>query len=119
MITQIKGRLIEKSPTNLVIDCNGIGYDINISLNTLFGNTPKVIRKFNRSKVISVESDSIKGDVNSLLKKVLRNPTVAGKSFLITIADRSITGLVSRDQMVGPWQVPVADNSGTLCRRAH
>ena len=34
MITQIKGRLIEKSPTNLVIDCNGIGYEINISLNT-------------------------------------------------------------------------------------
>ena len=34
MITQIKGRLIEKSPTELVIDCNGIGYSINISLNT-------------------------------------------------------------------------------------
>ena len=34
MITQIKGRLIEKSPTNLVVDCNGIGYEINISLNT-------------------------------------------------------------------------------------
>ncbi|MEE3035562.1 MAG: Holliday junction branch migration protein RuvA [Bacteroidota bacterium] len=34
MITQIKGRLVEKSPTNLVIDCNGIGYDVNISLNT-------------------------------------------------------------------------------------
>ena len=34
MITQIKGRLIEKSPTELVVDCNGIGYSVNISLNT-------------------------------------------------------------------------------------
>lgn len=34
MITQIKGKLIEKSPTSLVVDCNGIGYEINISLNT-------------------------------------------------------------------------------------
>tara|TARA_Y100000590_G_scaffold204587_1_gene232036 strand:- start:4193 stop:8104 length:3912 start_codon:yes stop_codon:yes gene_type:complete len=109
----VVGEIVEGS--NLKVhDSLFNNYPINISLNTLFGNTPKVIRKFNRSKVISVESDSIKGDVNSLLKKVLRNPTVAGKSFLITIADRSITGLVSRDQMVGPWQVPVADNSVTL-----
>ena len=41
--------------------------------------------------------------------RVLRLPTVASKSFLITIGDRSITGMVNRDQMVGPWQVPVAD----------
>ena len=52
--------------------------------------------------------------INYLLRKVLRHPTVAGKSFLITIGDRSITGLISRDQMVGPWQVPVADNSVTI-----
>lgn len=36
-------------------------------------------------------------------------PAVASKSFLITIGDRSVTGLVARDQFVGPWQVPVAD----------
>jgi phosphoribosylformylglycinamidine synthase len=40
---------------------------------------------------------------------VLKLPTVASKSFLITIGDRSVTGLVAREQMVGPWQVPVAD----------
>ena len=40
---------------------------------------------------------------------MLRHPAVASKSFLITIGDRSITGQVARDQMVGPWQVPVAD----------
>lgn len=46
---------------------------------------------------------------SEVAKRVLRFPTVASKSFLITIGDRSVTGLVSRDQMVGPWQVPVAD----------
>ena len=46
--------------------------------------------------------------------RVLRHPAVANKSFLITIGDRSITGLVTRDQMVGPWQVPVADLGVTL-----
>ncbi len=40
---------------------------------------------------------------------LLRLPTIAEKTFLVTIGDRSVTGMVSRDQMVGPWQVPVAD----------
>ncbi len=43
------------------------------------------------------------------VERVLHHPAVASKSFLITIGDRTITGLVARDQMVGPWQVPVAD----------
>jgi phosphoribosylformylglycinamidine synthase len=42
-------------------------------------------------------------------KRVLQHPAVADKSFLITIGDRSVGGLVARDQMVGPWQIPVAD----------
>jgi phosphoribosylformylglycinamidine synthase len=46
--------------------------------------------------------------------RLLRLPTVAGKGFLVTIGDRSVTGMVSRDQMVGPWQVPVADAGVTL-----
>ncbi|MGS0758545.1 hypothetical protein ACVBEH_29785, partial [Roseateles sp. GG27B] len=45
---------------------------------------------------------------------VLRHPTVASKRFLITIGDRTVGGLNSRDQMVGPWQVPVADCAVTL-----
>ena len=48
-------------------------------------------------------------DLREAMDQVLRLPTVASKSFLITIGDRSITGQVARDQMVGPWQVPVAD----------
>ena len=46
--------------------------------------------------------------------RVLRLPTVADKTFLITIGDRSVTGMVARDQMVGPWQVPVADVAVTI-----
>ncbi len=52
----------------------------------------------------------------TLLDRVLRLPTVADKTFLITIGDRTVGGLISRDQMVGPWQVPVADVAVTLER---
>ena len=57
--------------------------------------------------------------------RVLRFPAVADKTFLITIGDRSVGGMVARDQMVGPWQVPVADAAVTLhsfrrlCGRGH
>ncbi|GIX22481.1 MAG: phosphoribosylformylglycinamidine synthase [Gammaproteobacteria bacterium] len=53
-------------------------------------------------------------DIGEAARRVLRLPAVAGKGFLVTIADRSVGGLVSRDQMVGPWQVPVADCGVTL-----
>ena len=49
-----------------------------------------------------------------LINDVLRHPTVASKNFLITIGDRSITGLIARDQLIGPWQVPVSDYA--LCK---
>ena len=48
-------------------------------------------------------------EIGPALERVLRMPAVADKSFLVTIGDRSVGGLVARDQMVGPWQVPVAD----------
>ncbi|MEM9695025.1 MAG: phosphoribosylformylglycinamidine synthase, partial [Myxococcota bacterium] len=53
-------------------------------------------------------------DLNDALTRVLQLPTVADKTFLVTIGDRTVTGLVGRDQMVGPWQVPVADCGITL-----
>ena len=89
-------------------------YPINISLDILFGKTPKTVRSFKKEKKEKLDLE-LKGlETQSLLKKVLRHPTVASKSFLITIGDRTVTGLISRDQMVGPWQVPVADNAVTL-----
>lgn len=82
---------------------------IDIPLDLLFGNTPKYLRKVNPLKKefqpIRLNHLSLEYAIHSIL--VL--PTVADKSFLITIADRSVTGLVAREPMVGPWQVPVSD----------
>jgi len=89
-------------------------YPINISLDVLFGNTPKTVRSFNKKERKELELKLKEIEIQSLLKSVLRHPTVASKGFLITIGDRSVTGLISRDQMVGPWQVPAADNAVTL-----
>src|SRR5690554_7733475 len=55
----------------------------------------------------ALEREGIK--LNEAAKRLLRLPAIAEKTFLITIGDRTVTGLVARDQMVGPWQVPVAD----------
>ena len=86
---------------------------VDMPLNVLLGKPPKMSRKFDR---IDIERDAFttKGrDISDVIERVLRLPSVASKSFLITIGDRSITGMVARDQMVGPWQVPVADAAVT------
>ncbi len=82
---------------------------IDLPLDVFLGKPPKMVRQ-----VTSVAPYRSALDLNGVslpeaAQRVLRLPTVASKSFLITIGDRSITGLVARDQMVGPWQVPVAD----------
>ncbi|QPL45532.1 phosphoribosylformylglycinamidine synthase [Halomonas sp. A40-4] len=82
---------------------------VDLPMSVLFGKPPKMLREFNRQSptLSGVMLDNL--DLREALDRVLRLPTVASKSFLITIGDRSITGQVARDQMVGPWQVPVAD----------
>ena len=82
---------------------------IDLPMNVLFGKAPKMHR--NATTEVSPRK-AVRTDVVSLEEaatRILRAPTVGDKSFLITIGDRSVTGLVARDQMVGPWQVPVAD----------
>ena len=82
---------------------------IDLPLDVLLGKPPRM------NKVVqSAKADSPKLNVDGIspleaAERILRLPTVAEKTFLITIGDRSVTGLVARDQMVGPWQVPVAD----------
>jgi len=82
---------------------------VDLPMSVLFGKPPKMQREFTRqSNTLSgVMLDNL--DLREAMDRVLRLPAVASKSFLITIGDRSITGQVARDQMVGPWQVPVAD----------
>jgi phosphoribosylformylglycinamidine synthase len=87
---------------------------VNLPLSVLFGKAPKMQRRYrpqplerSRLRLHDVEADAA-------LARVLQFPAVASKQFLVTIGDRSITGLVAREQMVGPWQVPVADVAVTL-----
>lgn len=82
---------------------------VDMPMEVLLGKTPRMHRD-----VARVTEDFPPVDVTGLVlddvaRAVLRHPTVASKSFLITIGDRTVGGLSVRDQMVGPWQVPVAD----------
>ena len=88
--------------------------DRSISLETLFGKPPKTHLSFQSSSKNSSTLNLPEEITEDLLCEVLRHPTVASKGFLITIGDRSVTGLIARDQLVGPWQVPVADYG--LCK---
>jgi len=82
---------------------------IDLPMSLLLGKPPKMQRDVQRVAVERTGFASADIDVREAAYRVLRLPAVANKSFLITIGDRSVTGMVVRDQMVGPWQVPVAD----------
>lgn len=82
---------------------------IDLDMSVLFGNAPKLTRRGNTEKKVEETNIAIDAPFEEALDRVLHLPTVASKSFLITIGDRSVGGLVDRDQFVGPWQVPVAD----------
>ena len=82
---------------------------VDLPLSVLFGKPPRMHREFARAVPAAAPLALAGVDVADAVERVLRLPAVAGKGFLVTIGDRSVTGQVSRDQMVGPWQVPVAD----------
>src|SRR5690606_24940224 len=82
---------------------------VNLPQSVLFGKPPKMTMTVERrEKTLKPLSFPVKS-LSDALTRVLKCPTVASKKFLITIGDRSVTGTVVRDQMVGPWQEPVAD----------
>ena len=82
---------------------------VDMSMDMLLGKPPKMTRDVKHVEFAKPELDLSNIKLGDAIERVLRLPTVASKSFLITIGDRSITGMVNRDQMVGPWQIPVAD----------
>ncbi|WP_312340931.1 phosphoribosylformylglycinamidine synthase [Stutzerimonas nitrititolerans] len=82
---------------------------VDMPLNVLLGKTPRMHRSASREAELGDDFSAASVYLDEAVARVLRHPAVASKSFLITIGDRSITGMVARDQMVGPWQVPVAD----------
>lgn len=92
-----------------LLNTKGDQQPVDMPLQVLLGGTPKMQRSFSRSTPDLTALNLDKVDLAEAVKDVLRHPTVASKSFLISIGDRSITGMVVRDQYVGRYQVPVAD----------
>jgi phosphoribosylformylglycinamidine synthase len=92
-----------------VSDSHFDNFPVNMPMDVLLGKAPKMTRDVQRIRRDVGEFDRSTIELDEAVQRVLRMPCVADKTFLITIGDRSVGGLVSRDQMVGPWQVPVAD----------
>ncbi len=98
----------------LVGDADNDNNPVDMPMSLLLGKPPKMLRDVQHKTFKKPELDLTGVTVSDGLERVLMLPAVASKNFLITIGDRSVTGLVARDQMVGPWQVPVADCAVTL-----
>jgi phosphoribosylformylglycinamidine synthase len=81
---------------------------IDLPMSVLFGKAPRM-HKDAVTRSVSVKPLDSSMDLAEAIHRVLGHPTVASKNFLITIGDRTVGGMVSRDQMIGPWQVPVSD----------
>jgi len=98
----------------LVFDRSFNDNPVDIDLSIVLGKPPKMLRDVKRVKP-SLEPLSLDGiGLKEAAYRVLRHPAVADKTFLISIGDRTVGGLCSRDPFVGPWQVPVADCAVTL-----
>ena len=86
---------------------------IDLSMDLLFGLPPKMQRDVISKRPNLSPFTAMVPDIGEAWAEVLSFPAVADKTFLVTIGDRSVTGMIARDQMVGPWQVPVADAAVT------
>ena len=94
----------------LIVSDRGFGNRvIDMSMEMLLGKPPKMTRDIRHVRVAPVELDLSDVDLRDAALRVLRFPAVADKSFLIHIGDRTVGGLSVRDQLIGPWQVPVSD----------
>ncbi|MBB5206292.1 phosphoribosylformylglycinamidine synthase [Inhella inkyongensis] len=110
----VVGRVTDEKQLSLTDAEHPEATPIDMPMDVLLGKPPKMTRDVTR---VSREAGRFEADgieLEAAARAVLRHPTVASKRFLITIGDRSVGGLTHRDQMVGPWQVPVADCAVTL-----
>ena len=87
---------------------------VDMPLSVLLGKPPRMTRNVSRMKRTLPDFVPEKLDLQDAAYRVLKAPAVSDKTFLIAIGDRTVGGLTGRDQMVGPWQVPVADVAVTL-----
>ena len=93
----------------LILEASDGERPVDMPIDVLLGKPPRMHRDGKRLVRELPAVDCATLELEDVVRRVLRLPSVASKSFLITIGDRSVGGLCSRDQMVGPWQVPVAD----------
>ncbi len=106
--------IYNKGPRLEVGDAHLGDTPVDMPMALLLGKPPKMFRDAHHRPFHKPAFDTRGIDLYDAALRVLRLPAVADKTFLITIGDRTVTGLVTRDQMVGPWQVPVADVAVTL-----
>jgi len=92
---------------------------VDVPMDLILGKPPRMTRDVRRVAPQGRALDVVDVSLPDAISRVLRHPTVANKTFLVTIGDRTVGGLSSRDQMVGPWQVPVADCAVTLSDFIH
>ncbi len=98
----------------LIVEDRLFGRDaVHMPMPVLLGNPPRGSRSVAAASYAAGASSLDGMELGEAVERVLKIPAVASKSFLITIGDRSVSGLVVRDQMVGPWQTPVADAAVT------
>ncbi len=90
------------------------GTAVDLPIEVLLGKTPRMQRDASSKVPVAQDFDATSLDLRTAMLRVLRCPTVADKTFLISIGDRTVGGMISRDQMVGPWQVPVSDVAVTV-----
>ncbi|MCG8433302.1 MAG: phosphoribosylformylglycinamidine synthase [Gammaproteobacteria bacterium] len=100
-ILQVDDTLLDKQPVAL-------------PMQILLGKPPKMLRDVSRGQTADAALQTNNIDIREAAFRLLRLPTIAEKGFLVTIGDRTVGGMVHRDQMVGPWQVPVSDVAVTL-----
>ena len=121
----------ERCPCAVIGDIDGTGRlkvadpllgdePIDMSLEILLGKPPRMVRDVRTRVPQSRPLDLNRIELHEAVYRVLRLPAVADKTFLITIGDRTVGGMVSRDPLVGPWQVPVSDVAVTVAdHRGH
>ena len=123
LFTQIAAR--ERCPFAVIGDIDDSGLlavhdplfhdnPVDMPIEVLLGKAPRMTRDVRSVEPPRQHFDTSGMDLRDAAYRVLRLPAVADKTFLITIGDRTVGGLISRDQLVGPWQVPVSDVAVTL-----
>ena len=108
----VLGEVTEESQLH-VSDSFTESSQVAMPMNLLLDSPPRLIKEIGSPLPVVAPHIDLHTDLQEAIHRILHLPAIADKTFLVTIGDRTVTGLVSRDQMVGPWQVPVSDSAVT------